>query len=378
MLTTTVVIPTYNRAHYLRDCLRSILAQSRPPDEILVVDDGSTDETEATVRSHAPAARYLRQENAGKSAALNRALEHVSGSHVWIMDDDDIACADALETLAGLLERDRDADFAYGRHVRFTDDPNSGERTFLGTGYWRDCDPSDLLVATLEDFFAHQPGMLVSRDLYRRAGPFDTELKRSQDYKMMIALARHGRGVSTPRTIFLQRQHRGARGPAGATFAASEADARWVEADRRIFSEVHREFGLAEYLPERPTPLSPRDMRHALLTRASIMARKRLWSEAIDDFRSAAALGLGPLDRGETDVLRRAFGSKFGAGDLQNDAEFRSLLAEPTAPKPDMRRIKATLAMGLRWRVREALSRGRLREALGYASVMTRLRLSRA
>jgi hypothetical protein len=378
MLTTTVVIPTYNRARYLRDCLRSVQAQSRPPDEIIVVDDGSTDDTEATVRSEAPAAIYLRQANAGKSTALNHALEHATGTHVWIMDDDDIACPDALQTLAGLLEGDPDADFAYGRHVRFAEDPDGGERTFLGTGYWRDCEPSELLVATLQDFFAHQPGMLVSRDLYRKVGTFDTELKRSQDYKMMIALARHGRGVPTSRTVFLQRQHPGARGPAGATFAASEADAKWIEADRRILFEVYRDFELAEYLPGRLTTLTPRDARRALLARASIMARKKLWTNAINDLRSAAALGLGPLGRAETEALRGAFGSKFGAGDILADADFQSLLAEPTTPDPDMRRIKTTLATGLRWRVREALSRGRLREAFGYASVMARLWLSRA
>ena len=98
-LTVTVLIPTYNRADWLIESLNSILEQTRRPDEILVINDGSTDDTLARLEAYREDVQVLNQDNSGKSAALNNAIAHAKGDFIWVFDDDDIAVPDALETL---------------------------------------------------------------------------------------------------------------------------------------------------------------------------------------------------------------------------------------------------------------------------------------
>ena len=361
---TTVVIPTYERAAYLRAAIDSVLAQTRPVDEILVVDDASTDGTDAVVATYGDRVTYLRKDaNTGKSASLNLAIARAAHPLIWIVDDDDLARPDAHERLAGLLAADPDAGFAYGRHERFVEEPGTGARRMLGTGYWRAAAPDDFLVATLEDFFAHQPGMLVRKSLYETVGPFDTRLTRSQDYEMAIRLARAARPAVTEAVVFDQRVHDGARGSQTDRFEAGSAQRRWLEADQRIFREVYRSFPLSAYLPGAPADLDAAQTRRALIQRGVIMARKRLWREATRDFRAALRLGRSPLSSEERAILARAFGSKYGVADVLEDAGARRSLAALARSRGGAG-LGAGLARGLRWRVREAATGGRLGCAL--------------
>ncbi|HLH37701.1 MAG TPA: glycosyltransferase family 2 protein [Bryobacteraceae bacterium] len=101
MLTASVIIPTFNRAHLIRRALGSVLPQIAAEDEVIVVDDGSSDATEAVVRSLAhPRVRYVRQANAGAGAARNRGVRESQGALVAFLDSDD-------EWLPGKLELQR-------------------------------------------------------------------------------------------------------------------------------------------------------------------------------------------------------------------------------------------------------------------------------
>jgi glycosyltransferase involved in cell wall biosynthesis len=171
----TVLIPTFNRAHLLVESLDSVLAQTRRPDQIIVINDGSTDDTLERLEPYRGDIEILNKDNAGKSAALNKALSVAKGDLIWVFDDDDIAEPDALEILLGLLDENPDADFAYGRHDRFEVRPD-GRVKWKDTGYWRKSPPEDFLFETLLDMFAHQPGMLVRKSLYIKAGAFDESL----------------------------------------------------------------------------------------------------------------------------------------------------------------------------------------------------------
>lgn len=84
----SVIICTYNCAHFLRQCLESVTQQTRPPDEVIVVDDGSKDETPEVVAAFR-SVRYLRQENAGKAAAFNRGFAAAKGDIICHLDADD-------------------------------------------------------------------------------------------------------------------------------------------------------------------------------------------------------------------------------------------------------------------------------------------------
>jgi glycosyltransferase involved in cell wall biosynthesis len=103
-LTVSVVIPAYNAAAYLRDALDSALAQTRPPDEIIVVDDGSTDDTAEMVARYGDRIRYIRQINRGVAAARNRGISEARGHWIAFLDADDLWYPPKLERQCALIE----------------------------------------------------------------------------------------------------------------------------------------------------------------------------------------------------------------------------------------------------------------------------------
>ena len=115
----SVIIPTYNRADYLREALASVLDQSLQPWEIIVVDDGSTDDTPELARSFPPNVVYIRQpQNMGVSAARNAGLSAARGEVIAWLDSDDLWEPGFLATVIPLLAEDERLDGVYtGRLV---------------------------------------------------------------------------------------------------------------------------------------------------------------------------------------------------------------------------------------------------------------------
>ncbi|MBA2722742.1 MAG: glycosyltransferase family 2 protein, partial [Methylibium sp.] len=110
----SVVVPTFNRAAFLAECLESLLRQTLPAHELVVVDDGCTDHTPQVLAAFEPRVTVLRTSGQlGKSGAVNLALRHITGDFVWVFDDDDVAHADALARYAGAFDRDPEAGFSY-------------------------------------------------------------------------------------------------------------------------------------------------------------------------------------------------------------------------------------------------------------------------
>ncbi len=127
----SVVIPTYNGARFLSEAVDSVLAQSYPRIEIVVVDDGSTDGIEAAVRELPVDVRFLRQNNAGPSAARNRGFRATAGELVAFLDVDDLWPQGALDLMATRLIEDPALDFVRGHGQLFSIEPGSGARRYL-------------------------------------------------------------------------------------------------------------------------------------------------------------------------------------------------------------------------------------------------------
>lgn len=89
MTSISVIIPTYNRAHLLSRCLDSVLAQSHTADEIIVIDDGSTDNTEKLINTNYPDIQYIKQTQQGVSAARNTGIKQSSSEWIALLDSDD-------------------------------------------------------------------------------------------------------------------------------------------------------------------------------------------------------------------------------------------------------------------------------------------------
>ena len=110
----SVVIPCYNSARYLAETIESVRLQTYPRIEIIVVDDGSTDETARIARSCG--VRYIYQTNRGISAARNTGILHGQGKYVLFLDHDDRLLPRAVETGVKLLEEHPDCTLAVGEH----------------------------------------------------------------------------------------------------------------------------------------------------------------------------------------------------------------------------------------------------------------------
>jgi glycosyltransferase involved in cell wall biosynthesis len=111
----SVIIPVYNGSRYLATTLESVLAQTYPLHEIIVIDDGSTDSSPDILRSCGDRLRVTRQGNRGVAAARNVGLQQVTGDVINFIDQDDLWPAGRTETLVGALQSDPDALLAAGQ-----------------------------------------------------------------------------------------------------------------------------------------------------------------------------------------------------------------------------------------------------------------------
>jgi glycosyltransferase involved in cell wall biosynthesis len=109
----SVVIPCYNQAHFLGEAIESVLAQRHPRLEVIVVDDGSPDDT-SEVAARYPGVRCVRQENQGLSAARNAGLRHSGGEYVVFLDADDRLLPEAIEAGLRGFEAHPECAFVYG------------------------------------------------------------------------------------------------------------------------------------------------------------------------------------------------------------------------------------------------------------------------
>lgn len=285
----SVIMPTYNRETYIAEAIESVLTQTRPPRQVIVVNDGSTDGTAEVVARYGDRVQIVNKENGGKSTALNLALTMVTEPYVWIFDDDDVAVPDALDMLITALESDPEADVAYGLIDRFFGEW-TGEATQPCIGYQSD-DGRMLYLKMMQDFFIWQGAMLVKREAYAAVGDFDVRFSRSQDYEMALRLLRHHKAVAVPQVMFHQRHHRGSRGPGHARFDACNVEAVWTKFNRLLFGTIYDTHDLAEFVVGAATgDLTPRERLTALVQRGAIMARKGVWDNATKDMEAAADL----------------------------------------------------------------------------------------
>jgi GT2 family glycosyltransferase len=172
----SIITPCYNGARFVRQTLQSAIAQTRPPLEIIVIDDGSTDESAAIAESLGPPVRVLRQENRGESVARNRGLAEARGSHVLFLDADDILAPEALAHLAGALDSRPGAIAIMGCGF-FTDDPEALQAS-------NDNHYTRFLPEILSTNFGPPLCWLAPVEVIRRVGGFAEDLRWFEDWDL--------------------------------------------------------------------------------------------------------------------------------------------------------------------------------------------------
>jgi SAM-dependent methyltransferase len=196
-----VVITTYNHAHYLGEALRSVRAQTHAAAEVVVVDDGSSDDPASVVAEFA-GVTLLRQTNQGLSAARNAGLHAVRSDKLVFLDADDRLLPDALAAGLDCFASHPGCAFVYGGY-RMID--AQGARLNDRHHHAVSAQPyRDLLRGNLIGMHAT---VMYERAKLIAAGGFDTALRRCEDYDMYLRLARTERVASHPDVIAEYRQH---------------------------------------------------------------------------------------------------------------------------------------------------------------------------
>lgn len=185
--TVTVCIPVYNRSQALRPTLDSVLAQTLTDWELLVIDDGSTDDTPEVVRSYTdPRVRYLRQENAGGAAARNRGLAEARAPYLAYLDHDDRWEPEKLARQVAYLDDRTEYGLVYSRLVFVNEeDQEIGAPDLPGP-------EGDVFQALLEqhNFVFTMSNPLMRTDLVRQVGGIDFTADMSDDWELFLRLAR--------------------------------------------------------------------------------------------------------------------------------------------------------------------------------------------
>ncbi|WP_263841234.1 glycosyltransferase [Salinibacter sp.] len=275
----SVIIPCYNNAVYVKEAIRSALAQSYPHLEVIVVDDGSTDDSPAMIRAFGDQVRCEQQSNQGAPAARNRGLEMAQGEYVKFLDADDVL-----------------VDGCIGRQVEQAEAlPDDQKAIVFGDAIWVDEAGNELNGysdlrgrKSGEDPVTHllHSNPLTSCPLHRReylqeVGGFDTSLPRSQEHDLHLRLALAGAEfVYEPTPTYYFRQHEGADRISGRSYAEQGLMTHYelIQHHRKL---IEAEKG--EPLPERVRTALARGLwRHgrAILREGHKVAAEKYFSAA--------------------------------------------------------------------------------------------------
>jgi glycosyltransferase involved in cell wall biosynthesis len=197
----SVVIPAFDAERYLAEALTSVLGQTRPPAEVVVVDDGSTDGTAAVAAGFGSPVRCVSRTRGGIGAALNTGLEHTSGKLLAFLDADDVWLPDKLALQTGALSADDDLDFVFG-HVRQFRSPDLTREEAARIAVRPGVSPG-LAKGT----------MLVRRTALVRAGRFATQWTAGDFVDWYARAIDAGlRGAMLPDVVLERRLHRANNG----------------------------------------------------------------------------------------------------------------------------------------------------------------------
>ncbi len=316
-----MVIPAWNAAPYIGDALQGVAAQTRPADQVIVVDDGSTDDTAGAAKIAADALgltiEVIRQGNAGVAAARNAGLVRATTDLVALLDGDDVWLPQLLATLLPAFDAP-DVVLAFGDEEAFDERgvvwPSllAGKR--LDELPWHEVVPGglrradgSLFVTLTTGNYIPMSAVLLRKQAVLAAGGFDPSLRICEDRDFFLRLSRRGAAVCTGQRLARKRLH-------GASLTGSRAgrlalqqhavrilarlaaggppiDPPLDEAERRAVIAALRD-GVDELL-DVASAMGWRDYRAARRMAAGITGAKPPWSARPLLRATAASLGIG-------------------------------------------------------------------------------------
>ena len=190
----SAIMPVRDGEQYVAEALDSILGQTAMPTEVIVVDDGSIDNTPAILASYGDAVRVVTQEASGHAAAINAGTATATGTYFSFLDADDLWLPDALACRLDRLHQPDSPEAVFGRIVQFVSPELGPEAT---PGYRFDPGPS---VTTLFQ------AMVIRRDAFARVGPFDPALPSAANIDWISRARLVGLRIATVENVVVRRR----------------------------------------------------------------------------------------------------------------------------------------------------------------------------
>lgn len=274
----TVVVPTYNRECFIALAVESVVNQSVQDWELIIVDDGSTDQTTALLDSWLtdPRIHYLYQSNQGQSAARNRGLAAVNSDYIGFLDSDDIWLSDKLEKQLAIFDRCAGVDIVHGDEIVIDEVGRvlSKQNMARYSGF--------ITPQLLSDNCVSMTTALVRRGCFEEMGGFDESDRVAEDYELWLRFSTRYRFYYEPGYVTLYR---------------SMADQLSTDTRLRLQANEHI---LNTFLNRFPSAVTPAERRTGLsrfhTRKARYLASAGCRAEAIRAIFEAFCLK--PFDRG--------------------------------------------------------------------------------
>lgn len=201
----SICIPTYNRAKYIAETIKSALFQQSNSYEIIVVDDGSTDNTKETVESfNSSKIRYIFKEHTNAPETRNLAVKEAKGEYILWLDSDDILELNVVETYLELIDKHKNIDVLYGDIDICDSTLNLKTKKTYSDWYNRN---AELIALELTGNYIPNGGSLIKKDLFERVGNYNTSFRRAHDYEFWSRAVKTAKFKHCGETVLKWRWH---------------------------------------------------------------------------------------------------------------------------------------------------------------------------
>ena len=181
-LNVSVIIPTYNRKNLLKRALHSVISQTFVPQEIIVVDDGSSDRTKDWVSERFPDVRYIYQDNSGVSSARNAGIKEAKGSWIAFLDSDDEWMTNKLEQQKRVINSFQEAWLCHTNEIWI----RNGVRVNQMKKHQKY--GGDVFENCLDICRISPSSVLIKKEVFEMVGLFDESLKVCEDYDLWLRI----------------------------------------------------------------------------------------------------------------------------------------------------------------------------------------------
>ncbi len=195
MIDVSIVIRNFNNAQYLRRAIRSCLNQSFHADEIIIIDDASTDDSRNVIQSFGEKVNHVfLAENVGVAEAANTGIRNALGRFVILVDSDDYISNNTTLFMREILDKNPDIGFVYADHLRVDEEENVIERVNLDT---------------LEKVFRHGAGIMFRKSYLEKLGLYEPNMKNAEDHELLSRYIKNFNGFRIPIPLYRYRRREG-------------------------------------------------------------------------------------------------------------------------------------------------------------------------